>query len=491
MYKPTNVQNKDIWRVTPSSTTVVAACQRITLETGTLVVNVTKTILLNNATFTPHCYDQGLSLSAGSKKLPSLLQLINMPASLLNGTSSMFTLWQPSFGSSDASICIIIGAATAINWVLFLALISSLSQRPLFLKLAALVAVVCMSVSTSIAINEIEIQYASGYTDGGELQNYLSSSRENLVLIALSSVFLLLAQVQTIIRLFNRRKEKKIIAWVGGVFAGSSGVFNLINIFASPNPSQRTNSSDALVVFAYLFSIATAIIYDSCIWVYTIMKLNVVFKLDTIALTVICHISSFAPIVLFVLDLANFDVDGWSTLFNLVCLLCSTVSAWSWINKIEDIEKTLEFNSVLGKQIYAEDMDRKSPKNVYDKNVISKDTPTISVEQTKSIRSDNQSPQEQQQQQHHHHQQTDSSSIKIWDNLWNALTTWNFHRPGTGSSTNTSYHISKGLHSNNITPSNIASLANDNNTNILPVSTNDIRPVYNYPFRPQRIIRSP
>ncbi|EFR04696.1 pH-response regulator protein palH/RIM21 [Nannizzia gypsea CBS 118893] len=85
--------------------------------------------------------------------------------------------------------------------------------RPWLQKIAALTVAISLTIATADSFAVAKKQYEMGYMDSTALTNEVVNGLELRIIRVISSTFLWLAQVQTLIRLFPRHKEKVVIKW--------------------------------------------------------------------------------------------------------------------------------------------------------------------------------------------------------------------------------------------------------------------------------------
>lgn len=363
-----SLDNRDVWRKRPGN--ILAGdgktnvkCRPIEIPSGTVMIHGTKKIKLSrSATFTPNCQNGFLSLS--NFKGDSILGLLQSgndtimtdPPTAHHAPMNFTTLhgYQLPFHSSSIPVTYTIAGATAVIWMLFITLIATINRRPLFLIIVTAATVACITVISAEATSVFNAQYSKKYMDGSNLSVDLSQPKI-AIFWAVANCALLLAEVRTVVRLFHRKKEKIIIFWLGVALTVLSGLFYILNIFA-PAPGERANSIDAIIVLGYLFSMATSILFNTCIIFHTAIKYRVAFLGFHITMkTLVCNICALLPTVLFILDLSRTDIDGWAQLAGLVATMSASLSTWIWLDKLKELEDKIQQKSILGRQFFPED----------------------------------------------------------------------------------------------------------------------------------------
>jgi hypothetical protein len=345
---------RDVWRQDIVSTTVIG-CQPMTLSTGIVVVNATKTVTLSPqapATFTPYCPDGSLPVPV--LKRPSLLQVTL--ASLFEGPYALpYSDWQTSFDYNALPGYIALGAAAAIIWTVAAAVLSSPRQSGL-LKIVGLIVTVCITLTSAELMRLVKLQVEQGYVDGYQLLDQLNDSYLACISLVVANTAALIAQVLVCVRLFGRKREKRIILASGLVLVVITQLLWGFDAFLpEDSESMLYGSLAVLPVLAYLFSIMDSVLFSTCVLVYGISSWRLAYRWDVLALAVLSHISMVGPITLFVLDVADAYIDNWSKYANTGALFLAAVSVTIWVDRIEDMRRRIEYNSVLGRQTYEED----------------------------------------------------------------------------------------------------------------------------------------
>ncbi|CUS22815.1 LAQU0S07e00716g1_1 [Lachancea quebecensis] len=173
-----------------------------------------------------------------------------------------------------------------------------------------------------------------------------------------------LCQVQIIMRLFSRVKEKRTVFLVGVTLSIISQVLWAIPTLAQsindnyPGLSYDADGLTLLSPFVYLFRIALAASY-ACIICYNMFNkrhLCILYQRMMI-LTFLALIIVLLQPGFFVADVANIWVDDLSEIFNTTCYVGSVVIVWEWVDHILILERKVQAQSVLGRPIYEDDQE--------------------------------------------------------------------------------------------------------------------------------------
>ncbi|KAJ8111907.1 hypothetical protein OPT61_g5599 [Boeremia exigua] len=214
-----------------------------------------------------------------------------------------------------------------------------------------------LALATADTFKIASRQYTEGFIDAMELRDQVVSGMEIKVSRIISDVFLWLAQVQTLIRLFPRHKEKVIIKWVGFALILLDITFSCLNSFGPYDNSPRPAHFDtAIPALSYLFQLSLSMLYAAWVLYYAITKRRYAFyhsmmwNMSVVALLSV--IAIFTPVVFFITDIANYTIAGWGDYFRWVGAAAASVIVWEWVERIEALEREERKDGILGREIY-------------------------------------------------------------------------------------------------------------------------------------------
>lgn len=263
--------------------------------------------------------------------------------------------------------------------------VASVGQRPWLQKVAATAAAVSLTIATADTFRVAEHQYDEGFLDSTRLVNDVIGSLEIRIIQVISDTFLWLAQVQTLIRLFPRHREKVTIKWLGFALVSLDTIFSILDDLVDDNSRTRPRSfQDAIPALNYLFELAISLIYASCVIYYSLSKRRFAFwhsKMRNICLVALLSlIAVLIPVVFFVLDVSKPDVAGWGDYIRWVGAAAASVVVWEWVERIEALERDERKDGVLGREIFdgdemldddnSRDGDRAVARLYYDRNTV-------------------------------------------------------------------------------------------------------------------------
>lgn len=235
--------------------------------------------------------------------------------------------------------------------------IIGVGTRPWLQKVAALTVAVSLTLATADTFKIAERQYAEGFMDALKLRNEVVSGTEIKVSRIISDIFLWLAQVQTLIRLFPRHKEKVMIKWIGFALILLDITFNSLNSFGPYNRSHSPRHFEtAIPALSYLFQLSLSMLYAAWVMYYSITKRRYAFyhpmmwNISLVALLSVVAI--LTPVVFFITDISNYTIAGWGDYFRWVGAAAASVIVWEWVERIEALEREERKDGILGREIY-------------------------------------------------------------------------------------------------------------------------------------------
>ncbi|PVH96327.1 PalH-domain-containing protein [Periconia macrospinosa] len=235
--------------------------------------------------------------------------------------------------------------------------IIGVGSRPWLQKVAALTVAISLTLATADTFQIAEKQYDAGYMDAMKLRDEVVSGMEIKVSRLISDIFLWLAQVQTLIRLFPRHKEKVIIKWVGFALILLDITFTSLNSFGPySNRSSPRDFETAIPALSYLFQLSLSMLYAAWVMYYAITKRRYAFYHPMMwNLSLVAFLSLIAiltPVVFFITDISNYTIAGWGDYFRWVGAAAASVIVWEWVERIEALEREEKKDGILGREIY-------------------------------------------------------------------------------------------------------------------------------------------
>ena len=366
------VKGRQIWALSSTVSSYHRHCTPFHLPSlGIISIDATSTITLSqNAIFEPQC--------------------TSLPSANQNGSetsSSVIDLRDPFYASTSPQIYAI-ATATVISWMLVIMLfitprtyfvggaggsggflgrrgmisgvsgnIIGVGGRPLLQKVATLTVAISLTIATVSTFQVAEQQYNDGYQDAIALTEEVVGGLELRVIRVISDTALWLAQVQTLIRLFPRHREKVIIKWAGFALIILDTMFSILNSFVDNSVKTRPRSfTDAIPALSYLFELALSLLYAAWVIYYSLHKRRFAFfhplMRNIFLVAAISLIAVLIPVVFFILDIANPSLDGWGDYIRWVGAAAASVVVWEWVERIEALEREERKDGILGREIF-------------------------------------------------------------------------------------------------------------------------------------------
>lgn len=354
--------------------TTTAHCTPFTLPSrGFISINPTSTVTLTtDVVFIPACTSTA-----------------NASSNFTDGISSVSDVQDP-FHASVTPQVYATGAATVLAWMLVIMLLITprtffvgsaggtvtglrgrrglisgatggasvigVGSRPWLQKVAALTVAVSLTIATADTFRVAERQYDSGIMNAEKLRSEVVGSLSIKISRVISDIFLWLAQIQTLIRLFPRHKEKVLIKWIGFAMIILDVTFSCLNTFISTTSAHDGRFVHALPALSYLFQLALSMLYAAWVLYYAATKRRYAFyhkmmwNMSLVALLSIVAI--LTPVVFFITDISNHTVAGWGDYFRWVGAAASSVIVWEWVERIEALEREEKKDGILGREIF-------------------------------------------------------------------------------------------------------------------------------------------
>ncbi|KAI9652936.1 MAG: pH-response regulator protein palH/rim21 [Alyxoria varia] len=229
-------------------------------------------------------------------------------------------------------------------------------SRPLLQKMAAFMVTIGLTVVTSNTFDTAESQYDQGFMNARCLREEVTGSLEIRILRVISDLFLWLAQVQTLIRLFPRHKEKLMIKWIGFLLILLDIIFSCLNSFLINTNKSPRSYQDAIPALSYLFQLALSLLYAAWVLYFALTKRRYAFwhsAMPNISIiAVISIISILIPVVFFLVDILQPDIGGWGDYFRWVGAAAASIVVWEWVERIEALEREEKKDGILGREIF-------------------------------------------------------------------------------------------------------------------------------------------
>jgi hypothetical protein len=235
---------------------------------------------------------------------------------------------------------------------------TNIGGRPWLQKVAALFVAISLTIATVDTFRVAEQQYSKGSQNAEALQQEVLGGTELKVIRIISEAFLWLAQAQTLIRLFPRRREKIIIKWTAFALIALGVLFDSLNSFMYTNQgSLRPRSfTDAIPALSYLFQLSLGVLYAAWVIYYSFMKKHYAYyhpQMRNICLVALLSVLAvLVPVVFFILDIRKPDFTGWGDYVRWVGAAAASVIVWEWVERIEALEREEKKDGILGREVF-------------------------------------------------------------------------------------------------------------------------------------------
>lgn len=369
---------RQIWAIpTPTTTALPRDCTPFKLPVGGLLTvgNDSVITLTREAIFQPVCSGQPVPQPISLEELASATSVIGA---------------EEPFYASTSPLIYAIAAATIVSYMLVIILfitprtyivggasgflgqrsmmrgrgggsaVIGVGGRPLLQKIAALTVAISLTIATADTFKVANRQYQDGYADAAALTEAVVEGLEIRIVRVISDTCLWLAQVQTLIRLFTRHKEKVMIKWIGFALILFDTTFSILNYFVVGHGRTRARRFvDAIPALNYLFALALSLLYAAWVIYYSLCKRRYAFfhpKMRNIILVaMLALIAVSIPVVFFVVDISHPSVAGWGDYVRWVGAAAASVVVWEWVERIEALERDEKKDGILGREIFAGD----------------------------------------------------------------------------------------------------------------------------------------
>lgn len=229
--------------------------------------------------------------------------------------------------------------------------------RPWLQKVAAILVAVSLTIASADSFKVAERQYKYGFSDAEALTAEVIDGVQIRIVRVISTTFLWLAQVQTLIRLFPRHKEKVMIKWAGFALIVLDTTFSILdNFLVRSNTTRPRLYDDAIPALSYLFELCLNLLYAAWVIFYSLSKHRFAFfhpKMKNICLVALLSLCAvLIPAVFFVLDIAKPNVAGWGSYIRWVGSAAASVVVWEWVERIEALERDERKDGILGREVF-------------------------------------------------------------------------------------------------------------------------------------------
>ncbi|ODV59322.1 Rim21p ASCRUDRAFT_37629, partial [Ascoidea rubescens DSM 1968] len=258
-----------------------------------------------------------------------------------------------------------ITASTVVTIFLSIIVFTNFNSKPSFLlKVGTVLASINLTLLLIVSIIFLEKNHEALNSNSGDLFiDFLSSYKPFNIIDFLAILILQFVQVQIIMRIFSRQKEKRFTFFMGGILSIISQVIWAVSTYSSSHVFAL------LPAFVYLLRISLSVIFSVLIGIYCFMKRKIIFQKKLILITTLTFLTINLEFAFFIADVSNLWVSELSEIFNTCCYVISTVLVWEWINRVHHMEKIKEKSGILGRPFYEEEeINNNNYDDYYDNN---------------------------------------------------------------------------------------------------------------------------
>lgn len=346
------------WRRSGYKAKVYPSCAPIDLPQGLLISHdYQKSVeYIREGTYQQMCYEGTMPMLNTNVGL--ILQKFTAPLPIVAESWIEFTQHslRGSFSYSVVAIVYSISVLAVIIIFLTIFVLTNYTIKPsALLKLSTCLSSIYILVVVIKSILILHGQQIHGYLSGTDLL-YMLNTNLAINSLDLILVFLLqINQVQVIMRIFLRQKDKRLTFFVGIIASFTSQAIWGVSQFHTF--SEDNEAGDILPAFIYLVRIAMGLCYAAILTVYFLSKIQYILANRQIwLLSLLTVILIYSPVAFFVADVANAFIFELSDVFSVVTYVICVVIPWEWCNKFNIIMKTREKEGVLGRRFYEDEI---------------------------------------------------------------------------------------------------------------------------------------
>lgn len=336
-------------------------CFPITITTDITISHpYAPTVIPHTVIYTPSCTPS--DIPNGTENKP----FTNQASDSLSTNLPASTLREPFYASTIPMAYSIAMTITLSYILLFLLFLST--PRPWLQKVATLTVVICLTFALAETTKILALEYSfmgetwTADTETGsarKIREKVVAGIEMRVGRIISDTFLWLAQVQTLIRLFPRHREKIVIKWAGFALIVLDTIFSTLVHFLNPTTFMSAESFlNAIPALSYLFEIALSLLYASCVVYYSLSSRIRRFAYyhpkapSNILLAILSLTAVLIPMIFFCLDISQRNLAAWGDYVRWVGAAAASVVVWEWVDRIERLEREERREGVLGREIF-------------------------------------------------------------------------------------------------------------------------------------------
>ncbi|SCU80791.1 LAFA_0C01178g1_1 [Lachancea sp. 'fantastica'] len=360
----------DSWRYDKGSDTY-ESCESLDLGSGILLQSHKDSpmVFYNDVKFTSYCDNEMPVYSALVRTENSFPYL----DAIQQDWGKFISVDDSDRGPFKYSIYAILVSFTA-NFIIVLSLtiivFITVRQKPYrgasnLLKLGSSLASINLTIFVAKALDVLKDEHINkGIVSTDEVLDLLSHDTAFTCLDFFVVLICELCQVQIVMRLFSRVREKRLVFFTGIILSIISQVLWAIPSFSKLARNHYMGESydeDGLILlspFVYLMRITFSAFFASIIIFNVFIKRQLCLHNQRMTLlTLITILIIFLQPAFFVADVTNIWVDDLSEIFNTTCYVGSAVIVWQWVDSLLILERKVQAQSVLGRPVYEDDQE--------------------------------------------------------------------------------------------------------------------------------------
>lgn len=345
------------WRIS-TATKVYELCNQIALPDGLLISHDFDQPVqyIKKALFQQKCFEGTTPMLNTNVKLVMKKFLVPLP--IVKSSWEEFTL-PPNRGVFVYSVVPIvysISILAVITWFLTLFVMSNYTIKPSsLLKISTFLSLVYMLITVIRTIVALHDQQRQGYLHGQAVVEVLNGSLYLNIIDLIVTLFLQVNQVQVVMRLFSRQKDKRLIFFIGVLALIASQ--SLWGVSKFHNFLDEAEAGKILPAFTYLIRIAIGMCYAAIFTAFILTKIKIAFANKSIWLiTLLTVILIYAPVAFFIADVSSTWAYELSEVFSVATYVICVVIPWEWCNKYNHIRKIIEKEGVLGRRFHEDEL---------------------------------------------------------------------------------------------------------------------------------------
>lgn len=262
-------------------------------------------------------------------------------------------------GSFSYSVVLIIYAlliSFVVIWFLTIFVLTNYTIKPSYLlRGLTILSSIYMLLVVVKSIVMLHDQQRSGYLHGPKLLDMINNNLAMNILDLIVVLFLQVNQVQVIMRIFLRQRDKRMTFFIGVCALIASQVIWGVSKFHQFDPDDE--AGEILPTFIYLVRIVIGLCYAAIISIFMLTKIKHIMANRNIwLLLLLTFILIYSPVAFFIADVSNSFVYELSEVFSVLTYVIGVVLPWEWCNKFNEIMKAKEKEGVLGRKFYEDEI---------------------------------------------------------------------------------------------------------------------------------------